>query len=123
MGNLHDNILLLCQAKGITAGRLCKELNLSRGLISDLRAGRRSGISAATAKKIADYFGVTVDEVLNGRKEEDPAVENHSEVEEELQRFRDVDRGLFQVTKDMTVQEVELLTKFALELKRSNRGY
>ena len=112
----------LCSVHGITGGKLCDSIGVSRNLMTDLKLGRRTNLSAPMAKKIADYFGITVDEVLNGKKE-DPAVENHSEVEEELQRFRDVDRGLLEVTKDMTIEEVRLLTKFAEELKKTNRGY
>ncbi len=60
MGNLYTTIQTLCEGRGIRPGRLCDELNLSRGLMTDLKMGRKSGVSAVTAQKIAGYFGVSV---------------------------------------------------------------
>ena len=34
--------------------------------MTDLKSGRKKGITAETAQKIADYFSVSVDRVLNG---------------------------------------------------------
>lgn len=60
MGNLYERIQFLCQEKGIRPGRLCDELGLSRGLITDLKMGRKKSVSAETAQKIAGYLGVSV---------------------------------------------------------------
>ena len=64
MANLYENILSLCQSTGIRPGRLCDELGLSRGLMTDLKMGRKKGINAETAQKIASYFGVSVGRLL-----------------------------------------------------------
>ena len=64
MGNLYEMITKLCQEKGIRPGRLCDELSLSRGLITDLKMGRKKSVSAETAQKIAGYFGVSVGYLL-----------------------------------------------------------
>ena len=60
MANLYKNILHLCQRDGIRPGRLCDELGISRGLMTDLKMGRKKGINAETAQKIASFFGVSV---------------------------------------------------------------
>ena len=60
MGTLYENIQNLCQRDGIKPGRLCEQLGLSRGLITDLKMGRKKSVSAETAQKIAGYFGVSV---------------------------------------------------------------
>ncbi len=60
MGNLYETIQSLCASKGIRPGRLCDDLGLSRGLMTDLKMGRKKGISAQTAQKIAAYLGVSV---------------------------------------------------------------
>ena len=57
MSNLYDNIQNLCARKGIRPGRLCDELGISRGLMTDLKMGRKKGINAETAQKIATYLG------------------------------------------------------------------
>ena len=60
MANLYESILKLCQRDGIRPGRLCDELGISRGLMTDLKMGRKKGINAETAQKIASFFGVSV---------------------------------------------------------------
>lgn len=64
MTNLYETIETLCRQKGIRPGRLCDDLNLSRGLMTDLKMGRKKGVNAATAQKIAGYFGVSVGYLL-----------------------------------------------------------
>lgn len=64
MGNLYENIEALCIERGIKGGKMCTDLGISKGLLTDLKMGRRSGVSAKTADKIASYFGVTVGYLL-----------------------------------------------------------
>ena len=70
MDDLYLNIQALCQQNGIRPGRLCDELGISRGLMTDLKMGRKKSISAETAQKIAGYFGVSVGYLL-GQGEQD----------------------------------------------------
>ena len=60
MANLYESILSLCERDGIRPGRLCDELGISRGLMTDLKMGRKKGVNAETAQKIASFFGVSV---------------------------------------------------------------
>ena len=64
MANLYESILSLCERDGIRPGRLCDELGLSRGLMTDLKMGRKKGVNAETAQKIAGFFGVSVGYLL-----------------------------------------------------------
>ena len=64
MSFLYENIQQLCQSKGIRPGRLCDELGISRGLMTDLKMGRKKSVNAETAQKIAAYFGVSVGYLL-----------------------------------------------------------
>lgn len=70
MGNLYESIQKLCDRDGIRPGRLCDQLGLSRGLMTDLKMGRKKSLSAETAQKIAGYFGVSVAYLL-GQEEHD----------------------------------------------------
>ena len=70
MENLFARIESLCQRKGIRPGRLCDELGLSRGLMTDLKMGRKKTVNAETAQKIAGFFGVSVGYLL-GQEESD----------------------------------------------------
>ena len=69
MSNLYENIKELCDEKGVKPGKMCTEANVSKGLITDLKMGRKKTVHVETAQKIADYFGVTVDRVLGAEKE------------------------------------------------------
>lgn len=72
MGNLYNIIASLCKENGVKPGTVCSAIGVSRGLITDLKNGRKNGMSAETAQKFADYFGVTVGYLLG--KEERPTV-------------------------------------------------
>lgn len=82
MYNLYETISHLCEGKGIKPGRMCNELGISRGAITDLKAGRKQSLSADTLSKIAAYFGVSVDYLLGN--EEKPAAPKDSELDELL---------------------------------------
>ena len=66
MWTLYESILSLCKERGIKGGKMCVDLGLSKSLMTDLKSGRKKSITAETAQKIADYFSVSVDRVLNG---------------------------------------------------------
>ena len=77
MGNLYETIATLCEEKGIKGAKMCNETGISKGLLTDLKMGRRTGVSAVTAQKIASYFGVSVGYLLGEEeKEEKPTVED-----------------------------------------------
>lgn len=64
MTSLFETIQTLCAKRGIRPGRLCDDLNISRGLMTDLKMGRKKGVNAETAQKIATYLGVSVGQLL-----------------------------------------------------------
>ena len=66
LGRLYENIIALCERNGIKGGKMCSDLGLSKGLLSDLKSGRRSGVSAVTAQRIASYFDISVGMLLDG---------------------------------------------------------
>ena len=78
MGTLYENIIALCKEKGITGGKMCTDIGMSRGILTDLKMGRQSGISAVNAQKMASYFGVSVGYLLG---EEDIKKEQTTEID------------------------------------------
>lgn len=68
MKTLYITISTLCTQRSITPSKMCTDLGLSRGIITDLKAGRKKDLYATTAWKIASYFGVSVGYLL-GREE------------------------------------------------------
>ena len=69
MSKLYESILSLCTESGIKGSKMCVDVGLSKSFMTDLKTGRRNGMSASTAQKIADYFGVSVDRVMGVEKE------------------------------------------------------
>lgn len=69
MGNLYENIKTLCDAKGISAFKMCADTGCPKNLLTELKSGRKKTITLETAQKIADYFGVPVDRILGEKKD------------------------------------------------------
>jgi transcriptional regulator with XRE-family HTH domain len=65
----------LCKQKGISGSRMCLNLGLSKSTLSDIKSGRKKGVSTITAQKIATYFGVSVGYLL-GEEEKRQPIEN-----------------------------------------------
>lgn len=65
----YDNYVKLCNSVGKTPSAAAIEAGLSKSLVS--RWKRDGGATDASIAKIADYFGVTVDELMadSGEKE------------------------------------------------------
>lgn len=71
MGTLYKNIIALCEERGIKGGKMCTDIGMSKGILTDLKMGRQSSISTANAQKIASYFGVSVGYLLGEEEKED----------------------------------------------------
>ena len=106
MGNLYENIQSLCQSQGIRPGRLCDELGISRGLMTDLKMGRKKGVSAQTAQKIAAYFGVSVGYLLGDEGSDAVPAEQKKDVLEAVDvafygDFKELDEEQKEAVRDM----------------------
>ena len=76
MGTLYKRIISLCQERGITGGKLCTDLQMSKGTLTDLKMGRQTGLSAAKAQKIASYFNVSVGYLLGEEEKKEQSTES-----------------------------------------------
>ena len=90
MGTLYESIISLCNDKGIKGGKMCVDLGISKSTMTDLKSGRRTGISMDTAQKIADYFGVSVDRVLGAEQKEKPLTVAGEELDEETIQLKEI---------------------------------
>lgn len=61
---MYNRISNLCTQHGITGGKLCADIGISRGILTDLKTGRKKSLNAETAYRIAKYFGVSVGYLL-----------------------------------------------------------
>ena len=63
---LYDNVVSLCKERNISIARLEKESGLGNATV---RGWQHGTPTINTVKKVADYFGVTVDELLSAKEE------------------------------------------------------
>lgn len=76
LSTLYNRITELCKTKGVTGSRMCLDLGMSKSILSDIKNGRKKGISTVTAQKMAAYLDVSVDLLLG---EEDEKKEQPTE--------------------------------------------
>ena len=100
MSILYKNIIALCEEKGIKGGKMCADTGISKGLLTDLKMGRRTGVSATTAQKIASYFNVSVGYLLGEEEKKEQSTE--SELSTKKKEF-------IQKVEQMTDAEIERL--------------
>ena len=94
MSDLYNIIAELCKQRGITVYKMCKDIGIRGSVLSDLKTGRKKGLSTDTLSKIADHFGVTVDYLLGDESmEKTPALTKKDE--------RDIEKRLEAVLEDL----------------------
>ena len=108
MSNLYKTIVELCEKKGIKGAKMCTDTGISKGLLTDLKMGRRTGVSAVTAQKIASYFGVSVGYLL-GEEEKEEQKEKPTVNDDEPSAALDGAFALFDLHGDMAVDDVPVL--------------
>lgn len=112
MGTLYETINRLCEERGIKGGKMCTDLGISKGLLTDLKMGRRAGVSAVTAQKIANYFGVSVGYLLGEEETKNAPVANDRRVTDE-----DIKFALFGGSGEVTDAMYEEVKNFAAYIR------
>lgn len=77
----YETIKTLCKERGIAVTALEKELGFGRGSIGKLR---NSQTSAERLQKIADYFDVTVDYLVNGSEKTELTAKDNRDIARDL---------------------------------------
>jgi len=66
----YDNYLKICEERGVAPTRVLVDLGISKSAISNWKNGGEP--SNRTKKAIADYFGITVRQLMDGEIENAP---------------------------------------------------
>lgn len=82
MDKTYERFEELCKEKGVTAYRVSKDTGITTATLSNWKGGRYTP-KASKLKLIADYFGVSVDYILNG---DSPVFDYEEEETEEYNR-------------------------------------
>mgnify|MGYP000038467994 CR=1 FL=1 len=72
MDNLYNKIQELCLQYEITIAKMCRDLNIPKTTFSDLKYGRRKSISIKYCAKIAAYFHIPIESLIDTPKIEVP---------------------------------------------------
>ena len=117
MGNLYDNIAMLCSEHKITVYKLCTDLGMRNSVISDLKTGRKNGLHAYTLSKIADYFNVSVDYLIGKSNQKENAPATSRSVSDD-----DIMFALFNGSDGITDEMYEEVKRFAQFIKERESG-
>ena len=80
MSDLYNRIMSLCEKKGVSGYRMCKDIKIQPSILTDLKMGRQSGLSAKNADKMAAYFGVSVGFLLGTETKKAPTQEGERKI-------------------------------------------
>ena len=115
----------LLQKFGVTTYQVSKATGIGQSTFSSWKA-RRNLISGVKAKKIADYFNVSVDYLMTGKEKEGGETyylnEETTKIAQKLFENKEL-RMLFDAAQDATPDDLETVHSMLLALKRKERGY
>jgi transcriptional regulator with XRE-family HTH domain len=111
MGNLYKTIAALCEEKGIKGAKMCTDTGISKGLLTDLKMGRRTGVSAVTAQKIASYFGVSVGYLLGEEEKEEKPTVKDDELSENVKKLVDFAKSVPDDKVDMILRVMKSIVE------------
>ena len=114
MNEMYMRIESLCKDRGINITQMCRDAEIPRVDLTDLKKGRTAALSTKTLVKISEYFGVSVEYLLGNEQKEKAAIDV---VDDDLQEYLDELRSrpemrmLFSTTKTATKAQIEAIVK------------
>lgn len=119
---LLDRVKMLCKEKGISQGKMEKEIGISNGASSKWKT---SSPSMEILNKLSSYFGVSVDYLMNGEESADSDKyylnEETSQIAQDIFENKEL-RLLFDAARDAEPEDLEAVHTMLLALKRKERG-
>lgn len=116
MSDLYNRIYDLCQERNISVGKMCNELGISRGNLTELKMDRIKTLKADNLTKISGFFGVSIDYLLGAETKKAPTQEGERKVSDDDIKFalwgtREID--------DDVLDRVKQFAKFAQENEKN----
>lgn len=113
MSELYMLIQTLCKEKNVSIGKMCNELGISRGNLTELKMERIRTLKSDNLTKISNYFNVTVDYLLGNEKK--PVPQGDELVKDEFVAFYgDTKKDLSQAD----IEDIKTLMRIRAELNR-----
>ncbi len=105
----------LCNERGITPNRVSKDTGIPQTTLANWKK-RRNLLNARAAKRIADYFGVTLQYLMTGETSTVYYEEDVAQIAQEIHDNREL-RGLFSAAKDVRPEALIAVRDYLLYLK------
>ena len=75
LNEMYTRIEELCKSKGISITQMCRDADITRANLTELKKGRTKSLSLETLGKIAEYFDVSTDYLSGCEQQKKPAPE------------------------------------------------
>lgn len=113
----------LCKERGITPYQFCKETGVNSSTISTWKKNGRK-CSPKTAEIVCNYFGISMDYLMNGKEIEEKKYYTNDKTADIAQKiFQSKElRVLFDAAKDAEPDDLNTVYQMLLALKRKERG-
>lgn len=116
--HIYDKFAQLCNAKGVSEPEAYKAMDINKGTISVWRKAAAEGkpveLTMGIAKKMATYFGVSVDSLIGEKNK--PHAESVEQSKDEQLRF-----ALWNGDKGITKEQIEEVKRFAEFVKERDK--
>lgn len=105
----YDIFLKLCNSIGKSPSAVALELGISKSTVSHWKH-QRNEMTAATALKVANYFGITVDELKTGIKKE-PSIPTDEELDKNDAMW-ELREAVLKSCPDLSLQQVSNIMNY-----------
>ena len=112
ISDLYNRIYDLCQERNISVGKMCNELGISRGNLTELKMDRIKTLKADNLTKISGFFGVSIDYLLGTETKKAPTQEGEREI-----GFDDFTYAFYEESKDLPDEKKKMLLEMARFMK------
>ena len=75
LSDMYNRIEELCKDRGISITQMCRDADVTRANLTELKKGRTLKLSANNLDKISAYFGVSADFLMGREQQKTPAPE------------------------------------------------
>ena len=91
MNEMYSRIEALCKERKINMTQMCRETQIPRGNLTDLKMGRTAELSTKTLGKIAIYFDVSMEYLLGHEIKKTPTPEGERDYQSMVEAFEKAD--------------------------------
>lgn len=117
MSELYNKIAALCQQQGVSVGKMCNQLGISRGNLTELKMERIKTLKTDNLTKIAVYFNVSVDYLLGNEEKPAPAQEGWQKDNPLIALYGEVGEYL----DDDDMDDIATLMRLRAEIKKKQK--